>query len=149
MNEESFTVQGESGNYLRIIFEEVYGFPETTCGWGGYDLRSSLEIESSSFKVKATLFTTTGELFLLYQQLRKYNELLTRSANYSSYEGNLEFIAQYDNLGHVSISGRFAEQTERNNVLLFEFITDQTFIRATLSQLEQIAGKYGGMEGIK
>ena len=145
---EGFTIQGESGNFIRINFREVYGFPETTSVWGGYDLRSALEIKSSGFQVNAQLFTSTGELFLFYQQLQQCNNLLTGSAVYSSYEHDLAFAAQYDNMGHVNISGRFVEHREGDNELKFEFLTDQSFIQGTLSQLNGLVKKYGNMQGI-
>ncbi len=147
--DELFVIQGESGNYLQVAFREVYGFPESTCSWGGYELRSALEIKSGGFYVKSILFRSTGELYELYQQLLLCNKSLTGSASYITYENNLTMIAEYDNTGHVNISGRFAEQLGPDNALTFEFATDQTFIQQTLKQLSQIVSKYGGMAGIK
>jgi hypothetical protein len=41
-------------DFITINFEEVYGFPDTTCFWGGYEVRTTLEIKSGNFRVKAT-----------------------------------------------------------------------------------------------
>lgn len=142
-------IQGESGNYLRLTLDKVYGFPASTCPWGGYEVRSILEIKSSGYFVKSTLWTSTGELFALYQQLVQCNKLLAGSASYANYENNLEMIARYDNMGHVSISGRFAEQLGPDNALDFEFTTDQTYIQQTLNQLGQLVSRYGDTKGIK
>lgn len=146
--EEGFDIQGESGNFVRLTFREVYVFPETTSFWGGYELRSTLEIKSSGFRVNAQLFTSTGEIFLLYQQLQQCNELLTGRAAYSSSEQDFAFTAEYDNTGHITISGIFTERMTGDNALHFEFLTDQSFIQNTLFQLSKLFRKYGNMQGV-
>jgi hypothetical protein len=145
---ESFTIKGES-DFLTLTFTEVFGFPETTCHWGGYDLRTMIEIKSRDFYVKSVLYTSTGEIYQFFQQLKSNNEKLSGTAKFISYEGNLDFTAVYDNLGHVNIKGRFSEQNQFDNELKFEFTSDQTFIRSTVDELSLIADKYGDMKGIK
>ena len=149
MPDEGFVVQGEAGNILRVAFAEVYGFPDSTSCWGGYDVRADLKIKSNSFEVNAEFWTSTGEIFLLFQELQLSNKVLSGSPHYDSCEGHLSFTAMYDNMGHVTISGRFAEQMSANNTLNFEFESDQTFIQTTILQLQMIANKYGGMQEIK
>ena len=34
---EEFAIHGEGGDYIKIVFAEVHGFPNETCHWGGYD----------------------------------------------------------------------------------------------------------------
>jgi hypothetical protein len=145
---EGFEIKGE-GSFITISFEEVYGFPDTTCHWGGYDVRATVEIKSGNFRVRSTLCTSTGELFQFFQQLKACNNKLHGVVNYNSYEGNLNFIATYDKLGHVNIKGAFFEFSHCDNKLIFEFNTDQSFISQTIKELELIATKYGGMLGIK
>lgn len=105
---ESFTIKGES-DFLTLTFTEVFGFPETTCHWGGYYLRTMIEIKSRGFYVKSVLYTSTGEIYQFFQQLKSNNEKLSGTAKFISYEGNLDFTAVYDNFGHVNIKGRFSE----------------------------------------
>ncbi len=145
---DTFTIKGEA-DYVKITFDEVYGFPNTTSPWGGYDTRSTLEIKSGNFSVKSTLWTSTGEIFEFFQQLKDCNNKLAGTATYNSYEGNLHISASYDNLGHVNISGNFSEQNQFDNELQFEFHTDQSFIKYTIEELEFVANKYGDMQGIK
>jgi hypothetical protein len=142
---ENITLQGEE-NYLTITFDEVYGFPKRTCHWGGYEVRTVLKIKSGNFQVTSTLYTSTGELYELFQQLKECNNKLAGIAKYRSYEGNLEFSATYDTMGHINIKGEFSEQ---NNDLKFEFLSDQTFITKTIQDLEIISEKYGDMLGVK
>ncbi|MFN8361262.1 MAG: hypothetical protein U0264_15225 [Candidatus Kapaibacterium sp.] len=144
---ESFTIKGES-NFITLTFIEVFGFPETTCHWGGYDLRSEIEIKSSGFYVKSVLFTSTGEIYQFFQLLKSSNEKLRGAATFVSYEGNLDFIVEYDNRGHVNIKGSFSEQNLFENELKFEFISDQTYIHSSLKELSLLADKYGDMKGI-
>jgi hypothetical protein len=136
-------------DFITINFEEVYGFPDTTCFWGGYEVRTTLEIKSGNFRIKATLWTSTGEIFEFYQKLKVCNDELKGEAYYNSYEGNLEMSVAYDNLGHINIKGKFSEQNQFDNQLQFNFLTDQTFIHTTVEELELIAKKYGNMKGIK
>lgn len=145
---EEFSIKGE-GNLINIVFDEVFGFPDTTCHWGGYEVRATLIIKSSNFHVKATLWTSTGEIYEFLQSIKQCNNELKGEASYKSYEGNIELKAKYDNLGHVNIKGQFSEQNELDNKLKFEFNTDQTFISLTVKELELIALKYGGLKGIK
>lgn len=132
-----------------MTFAEVFCFPETTCHWGGYDLSSIIEIKSRSFNVKSVLYTSTGQIYQFFQQLKSCNEKLSGTAKFVSYEGNLDFTAGYDNLGHVNIKGRFSEQNQFDNELKFEFTSDQTFIHSTVDELNLITDKYGDMKGIK
>ena len=144
---ENFSIEGIS-DFIKVTFEEVYGFPDKTCHWGGYELRTLLEIKSIGFYVKSILWTSTGELFEFYEELRTCNQDLKGVARFESYEGNLKFIAEYDNAGHVTIKGTFSEQNNFANKLQFEFTTDQTFISSNLSALGILTNKYGGMKGI-
>ena len=59
--------------------------------------------------MKSTLYTSTGEIFEFFQQLKNCNDKLRGTANFRSYEENLEFNAHYDNTGHVNIDGNFSE----------------------------------------
>ncbi len=145
---ENITLQGEE-NFLSITFDDVYGFPNSTCHWGGYEVRTNLKIKSGNFQVNSILWTSTGELHEFFQQLKECNRNLKGIANYMSYEGNLIFTATYDTMGHVTIKGEFSEQNQYNNNLRFEFLSDPTFISNTIQDLERISEKYGNMFGVK
>lgn len=145
---EEFKIQGED-SYIALCFKEVYGFPETTCHWGGYDVRANLEIKSGGFGVKTTMYTSTGEIFQFFQELLQCNDQLKGTFYYRNYEGNLDFKGEFDNTGHVTISGTFREYNEFNNLLKFEFMTDQSYLSHAIQELRHITSKYGGMEGLK
>jgi hypothetical protein len=144
----TFTIQGEA-DYIKFTYAEVFGFPDDTCHWGGYDSKVSLEIKSRNFTVKETLYTSTGELYEFAERLKIANEKIEGVVEFISYEGNLEFSMTYDNLGHVAIKGQFSEQNEFSNELHFEFNSDQSFVRKALDEISSITAKYGGMTGVK
>jgi hypothetical protein len=146
---EQFTVHGENGSHITISFEEVYGFPESTCHWGGYDVRTGIKIKSGNFQVDSNLWTSTGEIHGLYESLKSCNADLKGTVTYISYEGNLELKIDYDNMGHAGVSGRFSEQSQLENELRFEFNSDQTYLNSTINELRVIVDKYGDMKGIK
>ena len=142
----SFTIKGEA-DFVRINLEEVFGFPDETSHWGGYDVNASIEIKSGNFQVRSTFYTSTGELFEFYERIKKCNEVLKGFVLYENYEKNLSMKASYDDLGHLEISGTFSENDNFRNKLNFEFNSDQSFIRYTIEELELIATQYGGMNG--
>ena len=145
---EEFELKG-GDDFLKISFEEIYGFPDETSPLGGFDTKSILEIKSDGFGVQSTLWGTTSNIFEFYTQLAICNEVLAGSAHYHSYEGNLKFQVDYDNNGHVLVNGTFSKQSELANELIFEIISDQTYMQSSLKQLKVICDKYGDKSGVK
>ncbi|OGX85111.1 hypothetical protein BEN48_14995 [Hymenobacter glacialis] len=94
------------------------------------------------------MWTSTGEIFALHQQLHQCNESIAGNAAYTSCEGNLALTVQYDAMGHITIRGKFSEGNEYCNALDFEFQSDQTFVQMTLLELDLIVKKYGNLKGI-
>jgi hypothetical protein len=145
---DEFIIKG-GPDYLKISFQEVFGFPESTCFSGGYDTRSIIEIKSSDFLVKSTIHVSTGELYKFYEDLVKCNQMLKGIIGFGNYEYNLNFKMQYDIDGHVSVRGNFETQNGLDNSLKFHFISDQSYMQSTLKQLQAIKERYGDMNGVK
>ncbi|NVO86572.1 WapI family immunity protein [Hymenobacter terrestris] len=145
---EDFTIQGIDA-FLTISLTEVYGFPDETCHWGGYDARAAIKIQTGGFSVNAEFWTSTGELSELYRQLSDSNEQVAGAISFRSYEEHLNFTAHYNSLGHVIVAGTFSEQDLSDNKLQFEIQTDQSYIQATLIEMKRLVAKYGGMKGVK
>ncbi|RSK50033.1 WapI family immunity protein [Hymenobacter rigui] len=145
---EEFTIAGKD-SFLTIRLVEVLGFPDDTSHWGGYDVRAGIYIQVGGFSVNSTLWTSTGELYELYQQLRVCNESVKGTVRFESYEHQLEFTAQYTPAGQLILEGVFSEFIDSNNKLIFTIITDQSYIQSTLMEMQKIVQKYGGMEGVK
>ena len=136
-------------DFLKITLKTVYGFPNVTSHFGGYDTKSILEINANGFNVIADIYISTGEIFEFYKNLSFRNDQLRGSIHFENYETDLEFDLVYDFNGHVNIKGKFTKQNELNNMLRFEIKTDQSFIQSALSQLKAITERYGDMTGVK
>jgi hypothetical protein len=145
---DEFILQGGS-DYLKISFQEVFGFPENTSYSGGYDTRSIIEIKSGDFLVKSIIYVTTGELYKFYEDLLKCNEVLKGVIDFGNYEYNLNFKLEYDIDGHVSVRGNFETHNGLDNSLNFHFISDQSYMQSTLKQLQAITERYGDMKGVR
>jgi len=146
---EKLLIKGESGSFIEIIYSEVYGFPENTSHFGGYEVSAKINIKSEGFSLNSNFYTSTGEIYAFFENLKICNKNLSGSTKYISYEENLEIFVSYDNLGHVKINGSFHSHSFLNNKLIFELISDQSYISETLNNFQPIINKYGDDNGIK
>ncbi len=146
--DNNFILRSDNGLFQLTIMT-VFGFPESTCHWGGYDTKSTVEIVSSNYSVKGELYISTGELFTFYEQLKVCYKTLQGKAELSSYEGNLKMNVVFDGLGHAAIKGCYKEYHHEDNELLFELTTDQTYIFHAIKGLENITSMYGNNSGVK
>jgi hypothetical protein len=147
-SKNQFTLIAENGHFsLKIT--EVFGFPKSTSHWGGYDTHSVLDIRSSNYLVRGSLFISTGELYTFYEQLKKCFASLVGSAKLISSEDNLRLEVTFDEVGHVTTKGAYKEQHFEGNELLFEMTSDQTYLSQTLIDLKNIVDIYGNMEGTR
>jgi hypothetical protein len=143
-----FTIRGEH-EFIKLSFREVYDFPGTTSFKGGYEVDAIVEIRSGNFDVKSSIYTSTGEIYMLYQELQKWHQELTGEACYKTYEGGLELsISLKDNSGRVLIKGLLLGISSEDR-FEFSFESDQSFITASLIELELIAREYGDMSGVR
>ena len=145
---ETITISSET-DFIKIKINRALGFPNKTCHWGGYEVECDLEIYSDGFAVKSNLYTSTGEFYNLFITLKKCYEDLKGEAHYISFEGNLRINFLFDKLGHITVKGEFSKQFIHDNNLRFEFVTDQTFLSSTISDLELLYEKYGDDYGVK
>ena len=53
------------------------------------------------------------------------------------------------NGGHAIVTGVFQERPNKQNVLQFEFDTDQSRLLSVSQDIESLKVKYGGMEGLR
>ncbi len=151
MNENyvfDFCIQSESGK-IHLKIDKIFGFPEKTCHWGGYDTISTIEIKSSSYSVKGLVCISTGDIYNFFQELKKCYDSLSGTAHLSSYEKNLFVKIDFDGLGHIKITGKFRENYHNQNQLDFQFNTDQTFLSDVIKSLEYIYDKFGDNKGLK
>lgn len=143
-----FTIYAKQG-FVRIALTTVFGYPEQTSAFGGYDTQSTLEIKSGGFSVLTELYVSTGDIYNFFEQLKNCYETLNGTARLDSYEMNLRVAVEFDSLGHANISGEFVERLEPPNTLKFNLTTDQTYLKNTVTELERIYKYYGNNKGVK
>ena len=146
--EDEFILRSDNG-LIHLKINEVFGFPDTTCPWGGYDTKSTIEIISSNYSAKGEVYISTGELYEFYEQLKTCYKTLQGNAELLSYEGNLKMKVSFDGIGHATIKGSYKEHHHEDNELLFELASDQTYIFQAVSGLEDIISVYGNNLGVK
>ncbi|RYY36555.1 MAG: hypothetical protein EOP46_06015 [Sphingobacteriaceae bacterium] len=144
---EEFEIKGDKAS-LKVEIQNVYGYPNETSHFGGYDARLSVKIDIDGFKVIGDMYSSTGQLYELYLQLSECNFILKRSVHFENYEINLEFDTVYDINGKINVKGKFSKNSELSNILQFEFNTDQSYINSTLLQLKVFVDKYGDNKGV-
>ncbi|MFF2157180.1 hypothetical protein ACFVVQ_17970 [Paenibacillus chitinolyticus] len=142
-----FVVRGKEGGFVKIIIEEVYGFPKMTSHFGGYDAKGTVEIKSGNYYVKGELWFTTGEAFQFYSQLLRCWTDLDGVATFTNYETNLNLEVKFNNRGQCIIEGYYKEFAHEDNELKFEIESNQSFFVETLDGLKQIVNHYGELKG--
>src|SRR5690349_3107131 len=136
---EEFSIKGTDG-FVKIMLEQVYTLPEGTCAVGGYEVRATLAISAEGSQVKADLYTSTGEIYAFYQQLKQMMKTGEGTANYQTFEGRLVLELVFAEPGTVKVCGAFLEN-KATGKRKFGFQTDSSSIQLTLCELKTIADK--------
>lgn len=144
----AFRLNG-ANEHIALEIDEVFGYPLEISYGGGYGIRGTISISSGQcYRVDAACYCTTGELYRFYQSLKVCYDSLSGCACFESIEDELRLSCQFDRTGHVLVSGAFQQHTAFSNVLRFEFPTDQTQVRDTLSMLTRLHGVFGDQNGV-
>ena len=145
----AFEIAGKQG-FIRIELMEVLGFPKETSYLGGYDTKGKIEIKSGNYYVKdAELWFSTGQIYEFYKKLLKcYNELYGK-ISFPTSGSELRLDLEFTNLGQLNISGCYQEYPSMENILHFEFESEQSYLTTTLTELKAIVDYYGGNHGVK
>lgn len=145
---DHFEIKGDNG-FIKITVGQVFGFPNHTSHFGGYDTQSEIEIRSQNYFVKGTLWTSTGKMYDFYRKLGECQKQLKGAVEYINYDRTLELNLTYDDLGHIEVTGHYREHAHLRTQLDFEIKTDQSFLATTLIELQSIADKYGDNMGAR
>jgi len=143
-----FVLRGKEGSFAQITIEEVFGFPNMTSHFGGYDARGTVEIKSGNYYVKGELWFSTGEAYQFYNQLVRCWADLDGVATFINHEANLNLEVKFNNRGQCAIVGYFKEFAHEDNELKFEIESNQSFFVETLDGLKKVVNHYGGLKGI-
>lgn len=143
-----FFIKGKEG-FIRIELKEVFGFPDLTSNFGGYDVQGRIEIKSGNYYVNGELWFTTGEIYEFHEQLASCYRKLSGVATFWTSETNLKIEIKFDKLGQITIDGYFQEKAYQENKLKFEIESDQSFFEETIKGLKKIVDYYGDLKGVK
>ena len=144
---ESITLNSSNG-YIKFHLNDILGFPNETCYYGGYDILGEIEIKCDNYFVKGSLNLSTGNIFNFYTQLTELFNSLESVAKFDSYEHQLSFFVNVNKLGHLSVEGEYREDLVNNSRLIFALEADQSYLNDWLSELKKVVNKYGNNLGI-
>lgn len=94
---------------IELVIYEIFGFPHETDIDGGYCVKGTIKIKSSTYSVyHDNFYFSTGGLNRLYKDLTKCYKELTGEAVYKTYvdDFNMTFTFK-ETTGHITIMGRF------------------------------------------
>lgn len=143
---EKFTIYTENG-FLTLFLNKIYGLPNQTVYSGGYEVDGQIEIKCSNYYVKGKLLFSTGEIYRFFKDFEPLLKNLVGSASFNSFEGNLSFEVKVDNLGHISITGKYIEDFLLSTSLNFELIGDQSYLKDSFIEMQAIVDKFGDDKG--
>ena len=64
-------------------------------------------------------------------------------------ENNLKIELNFNRFGQINIQGYFQEVAHQENILHYEFESEQSYLTSTLRQLNSIVDHYGDLKGKK
>src|ERR1700741_2294365 len=134
---EEFTLKGENG-FIRLSLGTIHGFPERTCWQGGYEADGVLEIQVETYHVKSRLDFSTGQIYDFFIALSNAHSALNGIAQFKSFEYELELSVEYRQRGQVRIAGFYKMLHHLETKLVFEILSDQSFISSGIKELENI-----------
>ncbi|GGA60252.1 WapI family immunity protein [Ornithinibacillus halotolerans] len=144
-----FIITGKNG-VIKIEFSEVFGFPKETSYLGGYDVKGKINIQCGNFFVKdADLWFSTGQVYQFFTRLQKCYKDLAGSVTFIDADNNFKMEVYFNRLGQVKIQGFFQEVAHLENILQYQFESEQSYLTSTIKELEEIVLYYGDMEGEK
>lgn len=140
-----FCLNGYHGEKISLELNKVIGFPDQTSIEGGYDIICTLKIDSGCYHVEHDkLFSATGALYRFCNELKHcYNDLSGSAEYHLLYENDLIIHVEMTIGGHAVVSGTFQERPDRDNILRFEFDTDQTCLLSVIQDIEYLKEQYG------
>lgn len=146
-----FCLKGYNGEKISLDLNEVIGFPDNTSIEGGYDIICTLVIDSGCYHVEHDrLYSATGALYRFSKELDTcYTDLLGSAEYHLLYENDLNIKVEMSSGGHATVTGTFQERPDKNNILQFEFCTDQTCLLSVVQDIESLKAQYGAMEGLR
>lgn len=138
---DRFEIRGNNG-YIAIEIGETSHSSEDISIFGGYDVIGRIDIKSGNYRACGALWLNTKELYNFFITLKECWSNLKGEVKFMTYESDLELVIKFDKFGHVIIHGNYIERHDEGNKLIFEIISDQSFMQETIRNLSNIISKY-------
>jgi hypothetical protein len=135
-----FLIRAEKG-FLQLTIIEAFD-SNTLSSLGGYDTKSQIEVKSYNFSAKGESYVNTSQFVTFYNELKTCFDSLKGKACLSSFVHNFSIEIIFDDWGRITIKGSLKEYDHIENELIFNLVTDQTFVPQLLSGLEDIVSRY-------
>lgn len=144
-----FEIKGCGDESIKLEIAEVFGFPNETSFWGGYDVRCNLEIKVGVYTVRTEHYSSTGALYDFYIALQNYYNMLNGKAIYDAMAEHDLTIEVLFNRSQVEVKGQYRYDATKMTSLAFEFVSDQSYFNEVLHDLKKIVLEFGDNKGIK
>ncbi|MTE27274.1 WapI family immunity protein [Winogradskyella ouciana] len=131
---DEFEIKGSSGS-IKIELVEVIGYPNNTHFDGGYDCNMKIAINVEDYSANSSFYATTNNLIKLRDDILQCYQMLDGEVIFFHRDSNLKMNLNFLKQGGVHIYGSFQKFLSIDNVLSFEFYSDQTFVKETLNQM--------------
>ncbi|MCR8842060.1 hypothetical protein NQ117_00030 [Paenibacillus sp. SC116] len=142
-------IYGENNQYITIELHNIYGIPDETSYLGGYEAEGIISIKSGGFFGSGDVWVSTGQLFELKNRIQEIYDRCSGEVILVTSGAEFEMNMKMEERGRVCIAGRYKESYASDNELTFSFESDQSYLVRTIEELNEIALKYGGMEGLR
>jgi len=105
-------------------------------------LTVEIRVSVGGFSGKAKAAFLTGEFVDFLAQLRSLYQSLSGTAEFTTLEDQLRLKATGDGKGHIQLVGNLTDQPGSGNRLHFALQFDQSQLRASIGELEQVTSAF-------
>jgi hypothetical protein len=114
---------------------EMLSPPADDCGYDWISTRATIDV--GGFHGDTQLMITLSDMKRFRDQLQNLYKTLKGEAEFTTIEDQVRFKLTTDGLGHIGVNGHLMDNDGMGNKLTFSIGMDQTFLRKTITELEQ------------
>jgi hypothetical protein len=131
----AFHIGEEKSEYLRVAITRDNGD-----GW----LASEVDISVGGFRAKYSADFNPWAFSDFFAQLEGLYRTVSGTAQFTSYDRQLELTLSCDGTGHILVLGEAMDYAGTGNRLSFHMEVDQTYVPAILRSLRAAVERYPG-----
>ena len=110
--------------------------------WDDNWLNVEIRVRAGGFRGKVAAAITTGELKKFLSELQPLYEKFSGGAEFATMEEQLGLRLNGDGKGHIELRGEVTDQAGIGNRLHFTLQFDQSQLRTSISELEQVTAQF-------